>query len=126
MWDNVRSKFINGGIGLGSNPKRQVVVPLMSGASHEPRHEVNPKQFGPDHYRDPEPSEFKTHVLAGLDWAFAHRRNCPAQSVLIYAWNEHSEGGFICPTMGEPPGYKPNTRLLDELGAAIHDWKSRQ
>jgi hypothetical protein len=50
---------------------------------------------------------------------------CSAQSVLIYAWNEHSEGGFICPTMGEPPDYKPNTSLLDELGPAIREWQPK-
>jgi len=125
LWDNVRSKFVNGGSGLGSNPERQLIVPLMSGASHEPRHGLKPAQFGPNHYRDPEPGEFKAHVAAGLDWAFANPKNCPAQSVLIYAWNEHSEGGFICPTMGEPPDYKPNTRLLDELGAAIREWRPK-
>ena len=64
-------------------------------------------------------------MLAGLDWAFANKQNCSAQSVLICAWNEHSEDGFICPTMGEPPAYKPNTRLLDELGAAIHEWQPK-
>ena len=125
LWDNVQAKFISGGSGLGSNPKRQIVVPLMSGANHEPRHELKPEQFGPNHYRDPRPGEFKAHVLAGLDWAFSNKTNCSAQSVLIYAWNEHSEGGFICPTMGEPPGYKPNTALLDELAAAIREWKPK-
>ena len=126
LWDNIRDKFINGPIGLGSNPKRELVVPLMSGASHEPRHELHPEQFGAQHYREPAPGEFKAHLLAGLDWAFAHQKNCPAQSVLIYAWNEHSEGGFICPTMGAPPDYKPNTRLLDELAAAIREWSPQR
>ena len=93
LWDNIRTKFINGGSGIGSNPKREIIVPLMSGASHEPRHVANPEKFGPQHYCEPEPGEFKAHVLSGLDWAYANRKNCPAQSVLIYAWNEHSEGG---------------------------------
>jgi len=125
LWGNIRDKFINGGSGIGNNPNCEIVVPLMSGASHEPRHESKPEQFGPDHYCEPAAGEFKSHVLSGLDWAYANKKNCPAQSVLIYAWNEHSEGGFICPTMGEPPGYKPNTRLLDELGAAIREWKPK-
>lgn len=68
----------------------------MSGASHEPRNELKPGQFGPNlSTAPPQPGEFKTHVLAGLDWAFANKQNCSAQTVLIYAWNEHSEGGFI-------------------------------
>ena len=125
LWDNIRSKFINSGSGMGNNPKREIVVPLMSGASHEPRHAAQPENFGPQHYREPEQGEFKAHVLSGLDWAFTNKKNCPAQSVLIYAWNEHSEGGFICPTMGEPPSYKPNTRLLDELASAIREWRPK-
>jgi hypothetical protein len=126
LWENIQAKFINGGIGLGSNAKREMVLPLMSGASHEPRHERNPEQFGPDYYLEPEPGEFKSLVLSGLTWVHRNKKNCPAQSLLIYAWNEHSEGGFICPTMGEAPDYKPNTRLLDELGAAIREWKPGQ
>ncbi|MDH4444947.1 MAG: hypothetical protein QE267_07440 [Akkermansiaceae bacterium] len=125
LWDQICKNFIDGEIGLGSNPKREIVVPLMSGASHEPRHAAQPDQFSAGHYREPAPGEFKSHVLSGLDWAFLNKKNCPAQSVLIYAWNEHSEGGFICPTMGKPPDYKPNTRLLDELGAAIHEWRPK-
>ncbi len=126
LWEHIQAKFIKGAIGLGSNAKREVVVPLMSGASHEPRHEKSPEQFGPQHYLEPEPGEFKSLVLSGLHWAYDNKKNCPAQSLLIYAWNEHSEGGFICPTMGEAPDYKPNTRLLDELGAAIREWKPAQ
>ncbi|MEI6871251.1 MAG: hypothetical protein WCL08_03120 [Verrucomicrobiota bacterium] len=123
LWDNIQAKFLKGSIGLGNNTNRELVLPLMSGASHEPRHEVNPEQFGAAHYREPEPGEFQSLVLSGLNWVSANKKNCPAQSVLVYAWNEHSEGGFICPTMGEPPDYKPNTRLLDELGTAIRNWK---
>lgn len=126
LWENIQAKFIKGGIGLGNNSKREIVLPLMSGASHEPRHEINPDHFGPQHYLEPEPGEFKSLVLSGLNWAYGNKKNCPAQSLLIYAWNEHSEGGFICPTMGEAPAYKPNTRLLDELGAAIREWKPAQ
>jgi hypothetical protein len=58
-----------------------------------------------------------------MDWVARHPSNCAANSVLIYAWNEHSEGGRICPTMGAAPDYIPNTRLLDELGQALKQWK---
>lgn len=123
LWNAIRSGFIQSACGLADNPSRQIIVPLMSGADHTPRHKKQPQAFGPEHYREPLAGEFKAQVLASLDWAFTNRKNCGAQSVLIYAWNEHSEGGFICPTMGEPPAYKPNTQLLSELGEAIHQWK---
>ena len=123
LWPNIRKEFIESACGMGDNPKRQLVVPLMSGASHMPRHEVLPKRFGPQHYKEPLPGEFKDHVLAGMDWVAKHPNNCESGSVLIYAWNEHSEGGRVCPTMGTAPEYVPNTRLLDELGQAIRQWK---
>lgn len=28
-----------------------------------------------------------------------HRENCEANTAIIYAWNEHDEGGWICPTI---------------------------
>ncbi len=31
----------------------------------------------------------------------AHPDTCPAGAMLIYAWNEHDEGGWLCPTLGE-------------------------
>lgn len=119
LWPNIRKGFLESTCGIGDNPKRQLVVPLMSGASHLPRHEARPKRFGSQYYREPLPGEFKAHVLAGMDWVANHPENCAANSVLIYAWNEHSEGGRICPIMGSAPEYVPNTRLLDELGQAI-------
>lgn len=123
LWPNIRKMFIEGPSGMGHNRERQLIVPLMSGASHMPRHEATPEQFGPEYYEEPMPGEFKTHVQAGLDWVASHSKNCQARSVLIYAWNEHSEGGRICPTMGTAPDYVPNTRLLDELGQAIEEWQ---
>ncbi|MDP6356318.1 MAG: sulfatase-like hydrolase/transferase [Planctomycetota bacterium] len=123
LWPNIRKGFLQSDCGMGNNPKRQLVVPLMSGASHLPRHTVLPNRFSPKHYLEPSPGDFKNHVLAGMDWVARHSSNCAANSVLIYAWNEHSEGGRICPTMGPAPDYIPNTRLLDELGQTIKQWK---
>jgi hypothetical protein len=47
------------------------------------------------------PEEVAAHVAAGLDWVRQHRAMCPADTVLIYAWNELSEGGWIVPTLEE-------------------------
>lgn len=126
LWPSIRDQLLLGEIGLGGNPRRQLVVPLMSGADHTPRHIKQPAAFGPEHYRDPRPGEFREHLLAGLRWTAAHPRNCPAQTVLVYAWNEHSEGGFVCPTMGDPPDYRPDTHLLDELAEAVRRFRAEQ
>lgn len=51
-----------------------------------------------------------------------HPEKCPARTVIMYAWNEHSEGGFLCPTMGDAPDYRPVTKQVDELGKALREW----
>jgi hypothetical protein len=42
----------------------------------------------------------------------------------MYAWNEHSEGGFLCPTVGNPPDYRPDTHQIDEVSRALKNWIS--
>jgi hypothetical protein len=44
----------------------------------------------------------------------------------MYSWNEHSEGGGLCPTMGESPEYKPVTKWLDEVATALAAWQYPQ
>jgi hypothetical protein len=47
------------------------------------------------------PEEVAAHVAAGLEWVRQHPGMCPANTVIIYAWNELSEGGWIVPTLDE-------------------------
>jgi hypothetical protein len=47
----------------------------------------------------PTPAELAAHIGDAMHWAADHRQQCPAQAVIIYAWNEHDEGGFLCPTL---------------------------
>jgi len=60
---------------------------------------------------------------AVFDFVAAHPKNCEAQVVTMYSWNEHSEGGGLCPTMGKSPEYKPVTKWLDEVAAALAAWQ---
>jgi hypothetical protein len=34
-------------------------------------------------------------------WTKERKQVCPAKTVIIYAWNEHDEGGWLCPTISE-------------------------
>lgn len=45
------------------------------------------------------------------------------QTVVMYSWNEFSEGGALCPTMGTSPEYIPVTTLFDEAAEALKEWK---
>jgi hypothetical protein len=61
-----------------------------------------------------------------MDFVAAHPKDCEAQAIIMYSWNEHSEGGGLCPTMGKPPEYVPDTRWLDEAAAALSSWRTKK
>jgi len=67
------------------------------------------------YYASPTPAELAAHVREASDWVGAHPERCPARAVLIYAWNEHDEGGWLCPTLGADG--RPDTSRLDALAA---------
>jgi hypothetical protein len=98
------------------------VPPLMSGANWVPRVRVMPQIFPNWNWLEPEAGELGAHLAAGLDYVAEHPAKCPANTVLMYAWNEHSEGGFLCPLMGDPPDYAPNTRQIDEVSKTLAAW----
>lgn len=59
----------------------------------------------------PTPAELANHLAAALDWTRRHLTNAtPANTVLIYAWNENDEGGWLVPTLN-PDGSTNSDRL---------------
>jgi len=44
-------------------------------------------------------SEIAGHMSNVLEWTLSHPGNAAAQCVISYAWNEHDEGGWICPAI---------------------------
>lgn len=64
-------------------------------------------------YRRPTPDELGTHVAGALEWVAREKATCPANTLLIYAWNEFAEGGWICPTLAERDAH------LRSIGRAI-------
>ncbi len=85
------------------------VVPLaMAGWDRRPRveHPVPWEQWqkpgsGLDRfYKLPTPEELAAHLDEAMTWAKKNTEFCPAQTVIVYAWNEHDEGGWLCPTIG--------------------------
>ncbi len=45
------------------------------------------------------PEEIVKHLDDCVQWIKAHEAACPAKALIIYAWNEHDEGGWLCPTV---------------------------
>ena len=86
------------------------VVPLaMTGWDRRPRIErsvfwEHNEGWGADierFYHQAKPAEIGNHVRKAVEWTRSHPTNAEAQAVIIYAWNEHDEGGWLCPTRGE-------------------------
>lgn len=44
-------------------------------------------------------AEIKQHLQNGLNWTKNNTGYTFANAVLMYAWNEHDEGGWLCPTV---------------------------
>jgi hypothetical protein len=109
LWPAVERDVLNGRLG---GPGLQVIPPLMSGANWLPRWRVMPQIFPPWNWGEPQPGELGRHIAAGLDYVSTHPDRCGASSVIIYAWNEHSEGGFNNPGTGRR-GYAIQYRAGD-------------
>ena len=97
--------------------KQQVVPWISTGWNCRPRMESeNPwMRYYSDstNCQDATPEDIKQFLITGIEWVKANKNKVSANTVLMYAWNEHDEGfGAICPTLGKDG--KPN---LDRLQA---------
>ncbi|MBN2296238.1 MAG: hypothetical protein JXM70_27660 [Pirellulales bacterium] len=70
------------------------------------------------------PDEIAKHLHNGLSFVKEHPDICKAQAVVIYAWNEYDEGGWLAPTRG--PHGKPVTDRLDAVGEVLKGKKGTQ
>ncbi|MDI7275658.1 MAG: hypothetical protein QME94_06735 [Anaerolineae bacterium] len=99
---------------------RQKAVPLVTaGWDRRPRVE-NPvpweKGLGgtmDEYYEPPRPEELAAHLQAALDWVARYPETAEANAILIYAWNEVDEGGWLVPTLAE------GTARLDAIGKVL-------
>lgn len=46
-----------------------------------------------------QPSEIASHLLNALQWNAKYSEAAEANVIILYAWNEFDEGGWICPTL---------------------------
>ncbi len=58
---------------------------------------------------DGTPEEIAKSVSNAIEWVKMNRSVAEANAVIIYAWNEFDEGGYLCPTLSE------GTARLDAL-----------
>lgn len=96
------------------------VVPIVTaGWDRRPRVENPVPWEGPtpaggeeQYYDPPTPAELAAHLRAAIDWNAAHPRIAPAHAVILYAWNEIDEGGYLVPTLKEGTARLDAIRLV--------------
>ena len=75
--------------GWDMRPRVETPVPWVKGGDIE------------QYYEAPRPEELACHAGRAVAWCKANPGTAKAGAVLIYAWNEFDEGGWICPTLSE-------------------------
>ncbi|WP_461031768.1 glycoside hydrolase family 71/99 protein [Streptomyces mayteni] len=84
--------------GWDKRPRFDYPIPHYSGFREEWVQQATPRQIA-DHLRD------------AVVWCGTNPASVPANTVLVYAWNEFDEGGWICPTLFEMRGAGKPLRL---------------
>ncbi len=86
----------------------QVVPIVVAGWDNRPRWR-DPKRYRELYQSDPEGpwylpptmKELAGNLSAAIDWVGANPANAEPRAVLMYAWNESDEGGWLVPTASE-------------------------
>lgn len=87
----------------------KVVPTVMAGWDRRPRveHPVpwetwqQPGVGIEKYYQAPTPPELAEHLQRGLQWVERNPNAAPARALIVYAWNENDEGGWLVPTLSE-------------------------
>jgi hypothetical protein len=127
---------INGQHAASWASRRHQVVPLvMSGWDPRPRWEntMDPVCYSDSRgwytnptcwdgygfwYTQPTPLQLECNLRARINWVNATPSFATARSVLIYAWNEFDEGGWLAPTY-TGDGHAGDASRLNAVGRAI-------
>lgn len=70
------------------------------------------------------PQEIAQHLASGLRFVREHPEVCAANAIIIYAWNEFDEGGWLAPTWSG--GNKPNSERLDAIRQVLRGTSGRK
>ncbi len=89
------------------NTGRKVIPWVTTGWDARPRDECNPDYaYAPNEQGycspDPTPAEIAGQLQNALNWNYENAGAAEANTVLMYSWNEFSEGGVgtVCPKLG--------------------------
>ncbi|QXE90913.1 glycoside hydrolase family 99-like domain-containing protein [Geomonas subterranea] len=82
---------------------KQTIPIVNAGWDNRPRRnstEQARKLRGP-WYVPPTPAELARHLKSAIEWERANPEYTEADAIIIYAWNESDEGGWLVPTLTE-------------------------
>ena len=63
------------------------------------------------------PDELAAHLREAVDWTRRHRDLNPSNAIILYAWNENDEGGWLIPTLGADGA--PNEERIEALSKVL-------
>jgi hypothetical protein len=91
---------------------RKVIPWVTTGHNTKPRID-NPVSWtkvpADEWVSDGTPQQIAANLNNALQWISINKSTTEANAVLMYAWNEFDEGGWLCPTLGN------NTIRLDAI-----------
>lgn len=91
----------------GWDPRPRVERPMPWGNPYGTHNgEVNRSEPGT-------PAEIAGHLAHAIGWLSDHADAAPAQTAIVYAWNEFDEGGWLAPTL------KEGTARLDAVARTL-------
>ena len=94
--------------GWDKNPRIDNPVSWEKGGGYH-KQKVFPSRAAPD--------EIASHLNNALTFVRKQNKLCESQAIIMYAWNEYDEGGWLAPTRG--PDGKPDHSRLDAVGKIL-------
>jgi hypothetical protein len=89
----------------GGTPEQPYMPAVIVGWDKRPWERPSDSQRGAWYFPDRTPEQFAAHVRRALAWMDANPDKTTAERIImIYAWNEYGEGGYLAPTKGNPEG----------------------
>lgn len=74
-----------------------------------------------DYAKPATPEQFLQGARRFKKWLQEHAENCPTGQLLVFAWNEFEEGGWLCPTWA--PNGQADTSRCEAFAKMVKLWK---
>lgn len=108
---------------IGINNALPTVPHITTGWDKRPRHD-HPNQWEPDPgpnawVQMPTNAQISSHIADAKTWIKANPVIAAANTIIVYAWNEFDEGGWLCPNLFNYGGASRINAVGSLLGSKI-------